>query len=130
MLGVGFAMFGLMLWTLWAWYKRRLTAVRLPQQKWLLYAWIAFAPLGYLAVEMGWVTREVGRQPWIIYGLLRTGDGASVLPASAVAASLGIYAALYTMLFLAFLLFARRLLQRGPNLEERPPVANPGRGGG
>ena len=46
MLGIGFAMFGLMLWTLWVWYKKRLTTELLPQQKWLLYAWIAFAPLG------------------------------------------------------------------------------------
>jgi cytochrome bd ubiquinol oxidase subunit I len=129
MLGIGFAMFGLMLLTLWAWYKKPLTAELLPKQKWLLYAWIAFAPLGYLAVEMGWVTREVGRQPWIIFGLLRTRDGASVLPASAVAASLGIYFALYTILFLAFLLFTWRLLKRGPNLEDRPPVPHLGRGG-
>jgi cytochrome d ubiquinol oxidase subunit I len=129
MLGIGFSMVELMLWTLWTWYKKRLTAELLPKQKWLLYAWIAFAPLGYLAVEMGWVTREVGRQPWIIFGLLRTKDGVSVLPASAVATSLGIYIALYTVLFLAFLVFARRLLKRGPNLEERPPVPHPGRGG-
>jgi cytochrome d ubiquinol oxidase subunit I len=128
MLGIGFAMFGLMLWTLWVWYKERLTTELLPQQKWLLYAWIAFAPLGYLAVEMGWITREVGRQPWIIFGLLRTKDGASVLPAGAVAASLGMYFVIYTMLFLAFTIFAWRILKRGPNLEERPPVQFPGRG--
>jgi cytochrome d ubiquinol oxidase subunit I len=121
MIGIGFAMFGLMLWTLWVWYKKRLTKELLPQQKWLLYAWIVFAPLGYLAVEMGWVTREVGRQPWIIFGLLRTKDGASVLPASAVSTSLGIYVALYTLLFFAFIIFAWRILKRGPNLEERPP---------
>jgi cytochrome bd ubiquinol oxidase subunit I len=128
MLGIGFAMFGLMLWTLWVWYKKRLTAELLPPQKWLLYAWIAFAPLGYLAVEMGWITREVGRQPWIIFGLLRTKDGASVLPAGAVAASLGMYFVIYTMLLLAFTIFAWRILKRGPNLEERPPVQFPGRG--
>jgi cytochrome d ubiquinol oxidase subunit I len=128
MIGIGFAMFGLMLWTLWVWYKKGLTAELLPQQKRLLYAWIAFAPLGYLAVEMGWITREVGRQPWIIFGLLRTGDGASVLPASAVASSLGIYCVLYTILFLAFTIFAWRILKRGPNLEERPPVQFSGRG--
>jgi len=128
MIGIGFAMFGLMLWTLWVWYKKCLTTELLPQKKWLLYAWIAFAPLGYLAVEMGWITREVGRQPWIIFGLLRTGDGASVLPASAVATSLGIYFFLYTILFLAFTIFAWRILKRGPNLEERPPVQFSSRG--
>lgn len=129
MIGIGFAMFGLMLWTLWAWYKRRLTAELVPRQKWLLYAWIAFAPLGYLAVEMGWVTREVGRQPWIIFGLLRTRDSASVLPAGAVATSLAIYLILYTILFLAFTIFAWRILQRGPDLADPPPIRFPGRGG-
>jgi cytochrome bd ubiquinol oxidase subunit I len=129
MIGIGFAMFGLMFWTLWAWYKKRLTTELLPKQKWLLYAWIAFAPLGYLAVEMGWVTREVGRQPWIIFGLLRTRDGASVLPASAVATSLGIYLALYIILLLAFIVFAWRILKRGPNLEDRPPIPFSSRGG-
>jgi cytochrome d ubiquinol oxidase subunit I len=129
MIGIGFAMFGLMLWTLWVWYKKRLTVELLPKQKWLLYAWIAFAPLGYLAVEMGWVTREVGRQPWIIFGLLRTQDGASALPASAVATSLGLYLLIYTILFLSFLVFAWRILKRGPNLDELPPVFASGKGG-
>lgn len=122
MIGIGFAMFGLMLWTIWVWYRKRLTVELLPRQKWLLYAWTAFAPLGYLAVEMGWITREVGRQPWIIYGLMRTREGVSVLPASAVATSLGIYLILYALLFAAFVLFAWRILKKGPDLEERPPA--------
>ena len=126
MIGIGFAMVAVMLWTLWAWRKRRLTPELLPRQKWLLYSWIAFAPLGYLAVEMGWITREVGRQPWIIYGLMRTQNGASKLPASAVATSLAGYLILYTILFLAFLLFAWRILKRGPNLEEVPPAPSGG----
>jgi cytochrome d ubiquinol oxidase subunit I len=129
MIGIGFAMFGLMLWTLWVWYKKGLTAELLPQQKRLLYAWIAFAPLGYLAVEMGWITREVGRQPWIIYGLMRTGDGASPLPAGAVSTSLIVYLVIYTILFLAFLVFAWRILKQGPDLKSSLPGLVKGPGG-
>jgi cytochrome d ubiquinol oxidase subunit I len=129
MIGIGFAMFGLMLWTLWAWYKKRLTAELLPRRKWLLWAWVAFIPLGYLAVEMGWITREVGRQPWIIYGLMRTGDGASPLPAGAVSTSLIVYLVIYTILFLAFLVFAWRILKQGPDLKSSLPGLVKGPGG-
>jgi len=129
MLGIGFAMVGLMLWTLWAWHRRRLTPELVPGQKGLLWTWVAFVPLGYLAVEMGWITREVGRQPWVIYGLMRTADGASLLPASAVATSLAIYLGLYTVLFLAFLVFAWRILKQGPDLGAAPPGATTGSGG-
>ena len=128
MIGIGFAMLALMLWTLWVWYRRGLTPELFPRQKWLLYAWMAFGPLGYVAVETGWVTREVGRQPWIIFGLMRTQEGASMLPASAVATSLGLYLLIYTILLLAFLVFAWRILKQGPDLETPPPAPAPGRG--
>ena len=64
---------------------------------------MAALPLSYLAMETGWVTREVGRQPWVIHGLLRTGDAASRIPAGTVAASLAAFALVYA--FLAILFF-------------------------
>jgi cytochrome d ubiquinol oxidase subunit I len=129
MIGIGFAMFGLILLTLWVWFKKRLTPALLPRQTWLLLAWVAFIPLGYVAVEMGWITREVGRQPWIIYGLMRTAAGASPLPAGAVLTSLCVYLAIYTVLFLAFLAFAWRILQQGPDLTAPAPGARAAAGG-
>ncbi len=125
MMAVGFFLAFLMLWTLWAWRRGRLGPEVLPEQKWLLGAWMAAAPLGYLAVETGWITREVGRQPWVIYGLLRTAAASSPLPAGTVAASLAAYLAIYTVLFLVFLVFARQLLIKGPDLAAVPP-ARPG----
>ena len=125
MIAVGFALFFLMLWTLWAWRKGALTLDGLPRQRRLLQAWVAAVPLGYLAVETGWITREVGRQPWIIYGLMRTREAASPLPGATVAASLITYLVLYSLLFLAFLIFARRLLLKGPDLDEAPPGRRP-----
>ena len=116
MVAIGFGLLFLMLWTLWAWYRGRLAGERFAWQKWLLRAWVAAAPLGYIAVETGWVTREVGRQPWIIFGLMRTKDGTSLLPATTVAASLGVYLLIYALLLLVFLALARRILAKGPDL--------------
>lgn len=121
MLAAGFGMFLLMLWTLWAWRKGRLTAERVGRQKWLLRAWVAAIPAGYVAVEAGWIIREVGRQPWVIYGHLRTADASSLLPASAVASTLAMYLFIYSSLLAIFLVFARRIIAKGPDLNESPP---------
>lgn len=121
MAGIGFLLFFLMLWTGWDWWKGFLRPEAIGGRQWLLYAWIASMPLGFLAIEAGWVTREVGRQPWVIYGLLRTSQGASLLPAATVATSLIIYAVIYTILTAALLGFARRIINRGPDLGSPPP---------
>jgi len=74
---------------------------------------MAALPLSYLALETGWVTREVGRQPWVIHGLLRTGDAASRIPAGTVAGSLAAFALVYTFLAILFFIFAWRIIARG-----------------
>jgi cytochrome bd ubiquinol oxidase subunit I len=79
---------------------------------------MAALPLGYLAMEAGWVTREVGRQPWIIYGVLRTGEAASPLPAWPVGGSMLMFALIYLLLFLTVIFFAGRIIRRGPDLEK------------
>jgi cytochrome bd ubiquinol oxidase subunit I len=76
MVGSGFAMLGVSLLALFlAWRKRRL-----PDSKLLLWAIVACGPLGFLAIEAGWVVTEVGRQPWIIYNVLRTADAVTPVP--------------------------------------------------
>jgi cytochrome d ubiquinol oxidase subunit I len=117
----GFAFIGLVLWTLWRWKRGALTAARLPREKWLLYAWIAAAPLAWAAVEGGWVTREVGRQPWLVYGLLRTGESATPLPSGVVAASLAGYLVIAGLLTAAFLVLAARVLKQGPDASMMAP---------
>ena len=114
MIGLGFLFFFLTLWTLWVWRKGRLKPAVVSGQKKLLVSWMAALPLSYVAMEAGWVTREVGRQPWIIYGVLRTNEAASPLPAYPVGASLLIFAGIYSVLFLVFLLFAWFIVYRGP----------------
>ena len=85
---------------------------------WLLRAWIIMAPLAVLAVELGWITREVGRQPWVAYGLIRTSEGVSNLPAGVVGGTIVAYIAAYSILSLVFLFFAVRILRKGPEVAE------------
>jgi len=119
MVGLGFLFFFLMLWTLWAWRKGRLRPDVVSEQKKLLFSWMAALPLSYVAMESGWITREVGRQPWVIYGVLRTQEAASPLPAYPVGTSLFVFAGIYSALFLVFLLFAGYLIKRGPDGAEQ-----------
>lgn len=124
MIAVGFGLFGLMLWTLWAWYEGRLRPETAPAQRALLWCWIAGIPAGYIAMETGWIVREVGRQPWVIYGLMRTSDGASELPAAAVGTSMLVFSSIYALLFILFLVFTRAVIKKGPDLKS--PVEVPG----
>jgi cytochrome d ubiquinol oxidase subunit I len=76
MVGAGFAMAGLALWGAFLMLRRR----TIFDSIWFLCAMVAAAPLGLVAVEAGWVVTEVGRQPWIIYGVMRTADALTPMP--------------------------------------------------
>jgi cytochrome d ubiquinol oxidase subunit I len=117
MVGIGFLLFFLMLWTLWAWRRGRLTAGETSKQKSLLFAWMAAVPLSYLAMEAGWVVREMGRQPWIIYGVLRTEHGATDIAPGPVIASLLVFAIVYLFLFLITMALCGRIIRQGPDLQ-------------
>lgn len=117
MLLIGFILFLVMLWTVWAWYRGKLTVDSVSNQRKLLTAWMISLPLSYIAMETGWITREVGRQPWIIYGFLRTNDTATALPAGTVGTSLLLFALVYTALFVIYIIFIRHIILRGPVLE-------------
>lgn len=122
MVMIGMAFLGLTLWTSVVWFKGQLSPECIGDNRLLMHAWIASIPLGYVATECGWIVREVGRQPWIIYGILRTQDAASTLPASVVAISLATFIAIYSVLFILFLIFAARIIRKGPDLTLLPPV--------
>jgi cytochrome bd ubiquinol oxidase subunit I len=117
MSGIGFFLAGLMLVSALQWLRGKLSPTAIGQQKWLMAAWIFAAPLGYIAVEAGWIVRCVGRQPWALYGKIRTADAASVLPASNVLTSLIAFAVIYSLLFVATLYFGSQIIRQGPNLE-------------
>jgi cytochrome d ubiquinol oxidase subunit I len=92
MVGSGMAMLFLAVWSGWLWWKHR----RLPDHKWLLRALVAAGPLGFVAIETGWLVTEVGRQPWIIYGVMRTAD--AVTPMRGLIVTFSTLTALYIFL--------------------------------
>jgi cytochrome d ubiquinol oxidase subunit I len=81
MVACGFTLLGISLWTVWAWWRNRR---RLPDGTNLLRAFVVAGPLGFIAIEAGWIVTEVGRQPWIIYGIQRTEDAVTPVPGLAV----------------------------------------------
>ena len=75
MIGCGLIMAGVAIWAGWRWREGKLEEAR-----WLLRTLVATAPLGFVAIEAGWVVTEVGRQPWIIQGLMRTSNAVTPMP--------------------------------------------------
>jgi cytochrome d ubiquinol oxidase subunit I len=122
MAGVGFLFMLLAFWTLYALRKARGRLDALLAQRKLLLAWVLAIPLPYIAVECGWIVREVGRQPWVVYGLLRTDHAASAIPAGAITGSMIMFLTFFVVLITSFFVFARRWLRRGPDLSLMPPV--------
>jgi len=126
MVGIG----ALMLFIAWlgAWYRRRND---LEQRKRYLRLLTWFAPSGFVATLAGWYVTEMGRQPWAVYGYLRTAEAASILPPEQVLVSLVTFVALYSALFATYLYFLLRLIKRGPGEYARqielqtPPRARP-----
>ncbi|MEX3812577.1 cytochrome ubiquinol oxidase subunit I [Paraburkholderia sp. BR13439] len=122
MAGIGFAFMLLALWTAYALHKARGNLQRLLAQRKLLLAWVLCIPLPYVAVEAGWIVREVGRQPWVVYGLLRTSQAVSAVPASSVTASMAMFFVFDVVLLISFFVLARRWLKNGPDLTATPPT--------
>jgi cytochrome d ubiquinol oxidase subunit I len=121
MVGIGLFLAGLMAMTVLQWLRGKLSITNITQQKWLLRGWIFAAPLGYLAVETGWIVRCVGRQPWIVYGELRTAESASNLPPGEILFSLTGITLMYIVFFIAALYFGSKIIRKGPNLELPAP---------
>jgi cytochrome d ubiquinol oxidase subunit I len=122
MAGIGVLLGALALWTAWTLRRTRGQLKALLANRKLLLAWTLCIPLPYIAVECGWIVREVGRQPWSVYGLLRTSEAASSVAAGAVWSSMGMFVAFYAVLLAAFVTFSRKWLRAGPDLSLQPPA--------
>ncbi|XRZ46987.1 cytochrome ubiquinol oxidase subunit I [Bradyrhizobium ganzhouense] len=125
MVGLGFAMLGLGLWSLLARFRRQLY-----DWPWLHRACVALGPAGFVAVIAGWVTTEVGRQPFTVYGLLRTAESHSPLAAPAVAVSLVAFVLVYFAAFGAGTYYLLRLMAKPPAPGEKEPPMVPQRAAG
>jgi cytochrome d ubiquinol oxidase subunit I len=82
---------------------------------------VAMAPAGFIAVLAGWITTETGRQPFTVYGLLRTAESASPLAAPAVASSLIAFIIVYFAVFTAGVIYLLRLMAAPPHPGEQGP---------
>jgi cytochrome d ubiquinol oxidase subunit I len=88
---------------------------RLENARWLLWILVACIPLALLAINMGWMSAEVGRQPWIVQGLMRTTDGISpVVSAGEIWTTLGLFGLIYLVLFIAWLRIFLGIIRKGP----------------
>lgn len=88
---------------------------RIERTRWLLWLLVLCFPLPILAMNLGWMATEVGRQPWIVQDLLRTADGVSpTVSAAEVWTTLGLFALVYAVLFVAWLRIFTGIIGRGP----------------
>ncbi len=121
MVGLGVAMIGLGIWGAVQWLRGRL------DRSWLfLRAAIVMGPAGFVAVIAGWTTAEVGRQPWVIYGVMRTAAGASPVAGGEVSASLIAFLVIYAAVFSVGVLYILRLIAVGPGIAGNAPPTSPG----
>ena len=88
------------------------------------------APSGFVAVLAGWIVTEVGRQPYTVYGLLRTSDSLSPIEAPAVATSFAIFVVVYFIVFGAGILYLLRLMRKNPDNVQRMERGLPMRAAG
>jgi cytochrome d ubiquinol oxidase subunit I len=125
MVGLGLAMFGLAAFSVLARLRRKLYDWRL-----LHMAAVAMGPAGFVAVIAGWVTTEAGRQPFTVYGLLRTANSVAPLDAPAVATSLLAFVVVYFLVFGAGVFYILKLMGHAPQPSETGLPNTPQRAAG
>jgi cytochrome d ubiquinol oxidase subunit I len=122
MVAIGFFLFFLMLLGLWYWRTGRLSIAQARGQRFFWILWVIALPLGFVATEAGWMVREIGRQPWVVYHLMRTTDAlSSNLSVGPVATTTALFALIYAVCIVLFVYFTARIVRAGPDLAT--PVA-------
>ena len=114
MITIGIVLIALSLYGSWQWKRGKLF-----DKKWLMYLFMWSVLLPQIANQAGWFTAEMGRQPWVVYGLLRTSDALSkVVSANNIVFSLIMFTVVYIMLFILFLYLLNKKIQHGPETDE------------
>lgn len=117
MISIGMFLIGLTLYASFLWWKGKLF-----EKRWLLKIFVFSALLPQIANQAGWFAAEMGRQPWIVYGHLRTDEGFSqAVSANQILFSLILFFILYTFLFLLFIYFVNKKIKHGPYNEAENP---------
>jgi len=109
MVGLGTLMLLLGVWSAWLRWRSRLYQSRL----FLRFA-VAMGPAGLIAILAGWYTTEIGRQPWVVYGVMRTKDAVSSHPASALTTTLIVFVVMYLAVFGTGVSYMLKLAAKGP----------------
>ena len=119
MVGAGLVMLALGFWGVWKWWRGSLDQPG-------LFHWLAgpSGTLGFIAVLTGWITAEVGRQPWTVYGYLSTADSLAPVTAGEVATSLLVFMVVYAIVFTAGAVYMIRIATRGFGDERPPPTGD------
>ncbi len=120
MVGIGMVLIGLSLLGCFLWWRGKLF-----DHRWVLKAFVVAVLLPQIANQAGWFAAEMGRQPWVVYGLLRTSDALSkVVTANQVIFSLVLFSLVYSLLFALFIYLLNKKIQHGPQdgemIDQRP----------
>ncbi len=111
MVAIGFTLIAICLLGLILWWRKKLFGA-----KWYLYVLIFSVLLPQIANQLGWISAEVGRQPWIVYGLLRTSEGLSkAVEAGQILFSLILFLLIYALLFVLFVYLLNEKIKKGPD---------------
>ncbi len=122
MVGLGMLMIAIGLTGVFLWRRKRLYEAR-----WFLKPLSRAWPVGFIALLAGWMVTEIGRQPWIAYGVLRTADAISPVSAVSVAISLALFVLVYVVVFSVGIWYISRMIAKGPQDTPADPEALPNR---
>ncbi len=94
-------------------------------RRWFLWCWVIMVPLPVIANQAGWVSAELGRQPWLVYGLLKTSEGISKsVKGPEILISLILFMIIYLLLFLVWIYIIDKDIKKGPDLKDINPSAS------
>jgi cytochrome d ubiquinol oxidase subunit I len=121
MVAIGFVLLLVMVWAAVLWRRGRLYNDRA-----FLRTLLILHPLGFVATELGWVTNEVGRQPWLVYNLMRVTEGVSPIPAGNVIWSLSLFLVIFIVVGISYFYYVLKTLRTGPDMSSPiPPIQRP-----
>ncbi len=117
MIAIGMLYILVMAWALLLWRQGRLF-----EDRRFLRTLLFIHPLGFLAVETGWITTEAGRQPWLVYNLMRTAEGISPVPAGSVVWSLGLFLVIFASISSIYAYYVARMIGQGADMNSPIPA--------
>ncbi|HET7314288.1 cytochrome ubiquinol oxidase subunit I [Salinisphaera sp.] len=124
MVAIGFFLFGVALWGAYLMWRGRLSATTIAGNRWFLRILVFSAFLPYLAIWTGWWTREVGRQPWLVDGMMRVSEGVSRMTVFEAALWLGAFFVFELLVWYFTWYFLAKVLRAGPDMDS--PVVTGG----